>query len=256
MYDINMGEVSEEFQLCWSAAGQHLDSRSGSIVWLRAHLHPPMVEHMSFRLGNQIFFIQLYDVEGFLSTPNNNVDGLVGHAELCNAIPCLLPMKKIGNEWHVENNGWGLINPISQQIISPEELITDEVIEMSDWEIQDMAVTIIKNKLEESGKRIMSWQSDPLVYPSLWYEGDTGPEYVVVGSARRPIREAKLPLNIENIKASSAKMSGKGYFVSVVLAAHDDPFDPNAEENGNFLPLIRGLGMFPKIGDMESLIVN
>lgn len=256
MHDINMGEITEEFQKCWSAAGRHLGSRNDSIIWLRAHLSPPMIEHMSFRLGNQIFFVQIYDVEGFLTTPNNNIDGLVSFAESSKAIPCLLPMKKVGNEWHVENDGWGLIDPITKNRISPEELITDESIEMSDWEVQDMAVTIVKNQIEESGKEIMSWQSNPAVYPSLWYVGDAGPEYVVVSSARHPATEAKSPPNIENIKASSARMSDKGYFISVVLANHDDPFDPNAKENGNFLPLVRGLGMHVKMGDMESLTVN
>ena len=230
MYDINMGEVTDEFRACWSAAGRHLGSKHESLVWLRAHLSLPIIEHMSFRLGNQIFFVELYDVEELVTTPNNNSDGLISFAKQCNAIPCLFPMKKAGNEWKALNNGWNLFNPISQEPVLPEQLITDETVVMSDWEVQDMAVVLVKNRLEESGNKIMSWQSNPAVYPSIWYEGESGPEYVIVGAVRYPVREALLPSNVSEIKSGSAKMSDIGYFISVSLAAHDDPFDPGQTE--------------------------
>ena len=65
MHDIHMAEVSKEFQRCWQAAGVHIQNQAQGDLqsWLRAHLNPPFLEHLSFRLGNQLFFIQLQDVD-------------------------------------------------------------------------------------------------------------------------------------------------------------------------------------------------
>jgi len=255
MYDINQNEVTDEFVKCWMSAGRYLDSQKGELIWLRTHLAQPMIEHLSFRLGNQIFFIQIVDVDENLTTPTNNINGLISFSKECNAIPCLLPMKKTGDEWSVVNGDWGIIDPETNKQIIPENFITDEFVEMTDWEVQDVAVTIIKNKIEESGKKLMSWQSNPQIHPSIWFVGDNGPEYVVVSSARYP-EVALPPKNIDDIKKSNSRMSDVGYFSSVVLASSDDPFDPEAKDNGNFLPLIRGEGFIPKVGELIPLIFN
>ncbi len=64
MHEIPMNEMSPDFAECWQSAGRHLQQQGqGAINWLRAHLHPPMLEHLSFRLGNQLFFVCL-DAEG------------------------------------------------------------------------------------------------------------------------------------------------------------------------------------------------
>ena len=53
MHDIHMAEVSKEFQRCWQAAGVHIQNQAQGDLqsWLRAHLNPPFLEHLSFRLG-------------------------------------------------------------------------------------------------------------------------------------------------------------------------------------------------------------
>jgi hypothetical protein len=164
-------------------------------------------------------------------------------------------MKKTDDEWSVMNDGWGLINPETDKEIIPENFVPAESIEMTDWEVQDVAVTIVKNKIEDSGKESMSWQSNPQIHPALWFVGDNGPEFVVVSSARYP-KKALPPQNIDDIKKSNSRMSDIGYFVSVVLASSDDPFDPEAEDNGNFLPLIRGEGFIPKVSELIPLTFN
>ena len=223
-------------------------------------------------------------------------------AREANAIPCLLPMKKvhrvtkttgkiirqgknisleeatpddpiytqgfrIGAEnltthgWQPQGQSWCLLEPITNLSISPDKLVTTEKIEMSDWEVQDCAVTQVKNTLEKDGKKIMSWQSDPNLNPSIWFYDDTGTQYVVVCSGRHPQAEASLPENIESIKEEcqtygtryDKKTISKGHFVSVIIADAHDPFDPLAKTNGNFLPLIRGILLNLEISEMESL---
>ena len=66
MHDIPMSEVTPEFARCWQAAGMHIERAAGGQLsgWLRAHLNPPFLEHLSFRLGNQLFFLRVEDAEG------------------------------------------------------------------------------------------------------------------------------------------------------------------------------------------------
>jgi hypothetical protein len=73
MYDIELHEASEEFAQCWQAAARHLQTyaQGGGLNWLKADLNPPFLEHLSFRMGNQLFFIRIDDVDHRLVTPGN-----------------------------------------------------------------------------------------------------------------------------------------------------------------------------------------
>jgi hypothetical protein len=94
MHDIEMQEMSEEFLKCWQAAGTHLNNQvPGDIhVWLRAHPYPPFLEHLSFRLGNQLFFVRVEDIDDKVSGPGS-LRGLHMIADGCQGHACLLPMK-------------------------------------------------------------------------------------------------------------------------------------------------------------------
>jgi len=74
MYEISMSEASSEFTECWKAAGIHIQNQAqgGLRGWLKVDLNPPFLEHLSFRLGNQLFFIRIIDVDGQLETPGNS----------------------------------------------------------------------------------------------------------------------------------------------------------------------------------------
>ena len=56
MHDIEMHEISEVFARCWRAACQHIQKHVQGPMssWLKASLNPPFLEHLSFRLGNQL----------------------------------------------------------------------------------------------------------------------------------------------------------------------------------------------------------
>src|SRR5437879_5637120 len=131
MHDIHMSEVSPDSAECWQAAGRHLQHQAqGSLKsWLRAHLNPPFLEHLSFRLGNQLFFVRIEDVDQRLEIPGSR-DGLVSIANGCSGHPCLMPMHRRSGAWSVEYAGWGLIHARSGEALNPPALITDERIEM------------------------------------------------------------------------------------------------------------------------------
>lgn len=95
MYDIEMQEMSEDFFKCWQAAGIHLSKQvdGGIQSWLRAHPYPPFLEHLSFRLGNQLFFVRIEDVDEKIDGPGS-LRGLFAVADGANGRACILPMKK------------------------------------------------------------------------------------------------------------------------------------------------------------------
>jgi hypothetical protein len=112
MHNIEMQEMSPEFLKCWQAAGMHLDKQvqGGIKTWLRAHPYPPVLEHLSFRLGNQLFFVRVEDVDGKVDGPGS-MRGLNSIAEGCQGHACLMPMKKkiFGGGWVADASGWGLL---------------------------------------------------------------------------------------------------------------------------------------------------
>ena len=106
MHNIEMAEVTEDFARCWSAAGLRIQNQAQGQLqsWLRSHLNPPFLEHLSFRLGNQLFYIQVEDVEGVLQTPGS-LEGLLTIADGCAGHACLMPMKRAGQDWEPTESG-------------------------------------------------------------------------------------------------------------------------------------------------------
>lgn len=163
-----MAEVTDEFLQCWQAAGTQLQDHAGDQInsWIRAHLIPTFLEHLSFRLGNQLFFIRIEDVDDQLKTPGNP-DGLFTVADVCNGHTCAMPMQLVSGD-HGERQsgqlqptepGWGLLDARTRQPINPVALISDELIEITDWELQDFAVEVVRHYLTQVGREIISFNS-------------------------------------------------------------------------------------------------
>jgi hypothetical protein len=173
-----MDSFTDDFGYCWNAAGSHLQNHAqGAINWLKATLSPPFLEHFSFRLGNQLFYVRIEDVDGVVQSPGT-LEGLLSVANGCKGHACLMPMKKKGDEWACVVADWGLLDAVTGKPINPVAFVSDQKIEMTDWELQDFAVQVVRSDLEKNGRKLMSWQSNPNVDPSIWFVGDNGPEWV------------------------------------------------------------------------------
>ena len=254
MYDIEMDEPSENFARCWLASGRHLaaSAQDGSVSWLKATLTPPFLEHLSFRIGNQLFFIRVEDAGGNIPGPGNP-DGFRIIANGCNGVPCRMPMRQSGSEWKPEFPGWGLIHAETSQPLNPVTLVSDENIEMTDWEIHDFAVQVVRDHIVETlGRELMSSQGNPDVDPSIWFVGDDGPEWVVVRGVRYPEQEAARPENIAEIAANCAHLSTIGHFASVAVANSENSSDESGDVEP--LPIWRGHQLFFEFEGLENAI--
>ena len=71
MYNIEMHQVSKDFALCWNTALNHIETKGREVIqWLKCDLTPPILEHASFRIGNQLFFVRIEDIDKLLETPS------------------------------------------------------------------------------------------------------------------------------------------------------------------------------------------
>jgi hypothetical protein len=250
MHDIEMQDVSEEFARCWQAAGRHIKRQvQGQVSWLKASLSPPFLEHLSFRLGNQLFFVRLEDINGELEVPGGR-QGLMTIADGCKGHGCLMPMQRKGWEWVTARSGWGLLDLRTGKTLEPVLLVSDERIEMTDWELHDFAVQIVRDHLVGQGREIMSTQGNPSVDPSLWFVGNDGPEWVVVRAARFPELTAERPTNWPDIIRHCSRGGEPGHFASVSVANRDDAFDPRGIVPAT--PLWRGHAMRARFDGLES----
>ena len=252
MHKILSEEMSQDFLKCWQSAGTHLNDQipDGIQSWLRAHPYPPFLEHLSFRLGNQLFFIRVEDIDGKVQGPGS-LDGLFTIADKTHGHACLLPMKKefFGGEWVPDRGGWGLIDAKTKKSVDPISLVSDEKIEMTQWELQDMAVQIVRDYLIKKNYRILSWQGNPNVDPAIWFVGDSkGPEWVVIRTVKFPKNEAQRPSNWQEIANQCSRMSRVGHFASVALVSTEQPFQSQDEQP---VPLWRGHGMHVRSTGLE-----
>ena len=250
-HEIEMHEVSEEFFKCWKAAGSHIDRQAQGPIqsWLKVSLTPPFLEHLSFRLGNQLFFVRLEDVEGRLEVPGTR-QGLLMIADGCKGHPCIMPMRYQAGAWIPDAAGWGIIDARSGREADPTTLVSDERIEMTDWELQDFAVQIVRDHLKKDGKEIMSCQGNPAADPSIWFVGERGLEWVVVRATRYPAKDAAPPDNWNSISSQCSHLGKVGHFASVAVANADDAFDPSGKIPPT--PLWRGHGMIVRFEGLSS----
>jgi hypothetical protein len=248
MYEVHQDPASESFQRAWLCAVQHLYRVGGSgINWLRADLQPPLAEHLSFRLGNQLVFVfvEVAGVEG-----PSSLSLFLDVSKEATAIPALLPMEQAGATYQPTLGGWGLLHAVTRAPLDLPSLASNEPIEMSDWEVHDFAIQVVSSYIESSGGTILSKQRSRQIDPSIWFRDESGPAFVVVRSGRFPLLEAPRPSNISKIADSLSRLSRRGYFASVTAASAEQP---HAHESRGALPLCRGHGLVVRYLGLQPL---
>ena len=233
-------QATEEFIECWQAAGSWLQrqAQGQDLAWMRANLDLPLMEHLSFRLGNQLFFIRVTDADDLIESPGTQED-LMKIAAACNGHACLMPMRFNFGTWMPANKGWGLISAKDGSAINPPDLVTDEKIELSDWELHDFAVQAARMHLTKEGEQVLAANSKPELQPSIWLGGEQGSQWVVVQAVRWP-EEAKIPANIKEIEARYKDKNTRGNFAYVLFANEKQDINTPLKEGEKPLPIYRG----------------
>ena len=232
-------KVTDDFKQCWQSAGRHLQSQvEGGLTWMRASLDEPFMEHLSFRLDNQLFFVRVTDVDNELKVPGTD-ENLIKIAEGCKGHACIMPMRFSFGNWMPVEKGWGLLSAVDKKPVNPPDLVTDEKIEMTDWELHDFAVQVVRQNLMHEGEHVAGWVSNPELQPSIWISTEEFPQWVVVQAVRWPA-EAKIPDNIKEIEDAYASKEAKGTFAYVTFANENQNVNEPLKEGEKPLPIYRG----------------
>jgi len=249
MNDIYMEDPTQDYLDIWAAAGKHLTAiAQDSISWIKSDPKPPFLEHLSFWLGYQIFFLQITDVDDAIDLPGNP-DGLFAIADGYKSKACILPMKKIGLEWRPALPDWGLVDMHTGKPFNPVDLISDEKIEMTPWELQDFAVQVVRIYLTEQGFEIMSFNSHPGVNPSIWFVRDKTPEWVIVNYALFPAMEIIPSKIIDELLAAPSLVTNPGNKANVFIASSAEM----TNESGMPIPPYRGHALSVRFEGLELL---
>ncbi len=197
---------------------------------------------------NQVFFV-FVEVAGCMPFTRESSSLFLKVAREVSATPCVLPMHWHRGAYEPTHNGWGFVDPYSGSSIDPAELVSAELIAMSDWDLHDFGIQVVRRKLQESDNQIQSWQSSLHFDPSIWFN-DGAEKWVIVRSVRYPTLVAERPENIDELVASFSKSGARGFFASVGVANANDPFDPTGK---NAMPLYRGHELAVRFTGLEPL---
>lgn len=233
MYDIDRPEPSQFFVETRKLVGNWLQQRMDQIEgtrWIKGYLTYPAFEHLSFSYKNQIFCIVVDIIDkntnkSYLPEKTKNL--LIKECEKNNLIPCLYkvlvdnPKNPTYNTLKQYSDGWNLFDARSNEPIIPERLGTDDLVEMSEWELNDFAIQIVRNYITDNlNLKILSYQNIVGIDPQLWFMDENSEKhYVIVRYTMYPNKDAKIPTNIISIQN---KCKGyEGFFASVAFCSKE-----------------------------------
>ena len=168
----------KDFIEYWNFAAQHVYvGICDQFGCLRFAPTPPLFEHLIFVMGNRLFFVYL---ETDVSPLTKELkEEYVSHCEECGAIPLTLRLRRRGGEIELVDGGTGLTHTTEGHHVYPQEYIDDELIVMTEWEVQDCVSKMLAEQIEKDGGKIYSRVTYVGLNPAMWYQKD-GQSYCVI----------------------------------------------------------------------------
>jgi len=219
VFEIENHGMSQKYLAAWTFAYNYLNTRLRQCTfewshpafplysWRRNYPHPPCLDHLSFRCGNQLFFVRL-DVE-FESVPGS-MAGLIRITKGNNGFACLFPIAEKEGQFVATTGEWGLIDAISKEKIDPISKITSENQTLTEWELYKFALDYTLSALSKRSIKVFGVIDDPDIYPSIWIIGNDGrPRWILVGHKSTD----DLPDNWQEVVNCHSEC--KGYYVNI-----------------------------------------
>ncbi len=240
MYEIPNPKPSKAYIEAFNAAGNHIQSMSRrhntELRWLKAVPYGPSLENISFFYGGQAYFVQLFDAEGIETFPGGTQDGLLRIAKGYKGFACYMPMHRGPGGWEPIYPGWGLVDAATGKPIDPLLLKTIEPVLVTDWELHDFAIQIVRDDLQKEGRTVLSWNSDPDIWPSLWFGNADSMEWIIVMEHRYPETAAVPSFDFDSAVVALRQRGYHGYYTDIGFSAH------NQQVGEEPLALLRGQG--------------
>ena len=226
--DRNSKAAQEKYYDMWLAATDHIKSKAVDGLMSVFITHHNLTAqrpaaHQVFRFGNQLFTVWLEDVvvndKAYLLS---SWDDFLEESREMNAIPCVMLMKHTDAGWAVNEPDWGLLDDEVCDDINPCNLVTDEAVEMTDWEINDFCIQRACDRLLDDQCTIEEVSSYPSSAPSIWFTDQFGSLcYLILGVAKYPIYEVPCPAGAQSVVSPIHLGNGgfNGYYLCMSVAS-------------------------------------
>lgn len=164
------------FNLAVNKLQEKFDAVDGC-SWLNKRLIQNSFDNLSFRCGNQIFsvLVDIQDKNGQSFIPPPVINTQIAVAQRYGFIPCkfsvIVPAfaeyKNI-SQIKLKNDNWNLYDSRTNEEILPPETVTDEKIEMSDLELQMLAVNSAVEEIASEKLQVLDINFNLEFYPHIW----------------------------------------------------------------------------------------
>lgn len=242
LYSIDRPDESREYLQAWSITGKHLqvlfnqhnrslENQYMGFCWLRSDIISPTFDSMNFRYKNRAFsilidfvseeLIQNHDAQrkhehGYglymktttvSHTPEKAKKLQIEVCESNDMIPCIFPIR-IDDMAPLES-GWNLYDTRTGEKIIPLDIADDSPRRISDWELLNFGISIVRNHLADKGYTVLSYTDAPGIMPQLWFEDDQNNKCWVQVIVNKP-------MEIADFSSTIAK-EYKGYIAGISI---------------------------------------
>lgn len=238
-------------------AGYHIQQMIGEnksdFTWIRPEITNPSFDDLNFRYKNQVFsvLIRMFR-DGKEMLEPRRIEPFIRETKANNLIPCVFPVdlefvevmsplgygvliepgKNPSHELKMKDpTGWNLFHVETNKKINPLELADDTPVLMSDYEMQNFAIQVVRNKLKKDGFKLESFCDAPGITPQIWFQDKDGKMcwvWVEYGPDEKEIKEPDIskflnstlanydgyfaPVGIQPMKGDNA-YRGIGYYI-------------------------------------------
>ena len=266
-------EPSQEFLRAINVAGNTLESQfkkhrgqgrpSHDYNWIKSELIWPSFDHLTFAFGNQVFSVLVELTDGtHTSLSSRERERCFAAARDFRLIPCVFPVHPVTLTPCFE--GWNLFDLKEGFRIIPAQLATDELIPMSEWELQNFAIQIVRDHIKQKlNGRIHSYSDIIGINPQIWFEDEGGKgSWVIVRFC--PIIRGGEKNEFVGFERSSPHLEPLDGHFSAVSAASAAPvlYDLNGDiiplsrRYDGTAPVYRGDGFYVKFDGLQRIYVS
>ena len=272
-YQIDSNEPSKQFLQARNIAGCALQDQfkreggklepSKDYKWIKSELTWPSFDHLTFGYGNQIFSVLVELVDGDRSAlMQKERERCVEACSSNNLIPCAFRVQAQSLE--PISKGWNLIHLVTGKNIVPAECANAKKIQMSDWELRNFGLQLVRNYItEQLSGNVLSFCDVIGIDPQLWFDDKSGRRSWVI------VRHYGLLTGQEkddwiNFEQSNRQLQGYDGFLGAVSLASAEPIVrdmegeiiPPSERFSGSAPLYRGDKFYVKFDGLQRIYVG
>ncbi len=231
--------------------------------WMKSELTWPSFDHLTFSYGNRVFSVLVDAVSaGQSSITRQAMDRFLAAATENQLVPCVFPVNSETMSPH--SPGWNLFDAVKLTPVDPKSFDMTEKIMMSDWELRNFVIQIVRDSITKDGSSKILSLTDVLgVDPQIWFEDAAGNRAWVIVRHCPVITgnewKAHTGLEISNPQL----LAYDGYFAAVSLASSaavlygpDGEIIPLSERFSGMAPIYRGDTFYINFKGLQRIYVG